>query len=161
MAQENKISAESLELFDSLMDATPEVLAALPEYKAFPQGSFLCQLLCEPKPREINGSPYLAVDFKLEEDGVQSLGEGVEELDIPNPGDTCSILFKLDDDMGQGRLRNFLNALKIGMGRAQEELKNTEILNMAHKALVKAAFKKPSEKNERKYANMMGVEFVG
>lgn len=161
MAQNNQVSAEVLELFDSLMDATPELLTALPEYKAFPQGSFLCTLGCEAKPREINGSPYLAVDFKLEENGVESLGDGVEELDIPNPGDTCSILFKLDDDMGQGRLRNFLIALKVGMGRSQEELKNTQILELAHGALVKAAFKKPSEKNDRKYANLMAVEFAG
>ena len=162
MAQ-NQISAEALELFDSLMDATPEALHALPEYKAFPQGSFLCKLKCDPKEgqRELNGSPFMAVEFVLEDGGVESVGEGVDQSDVPNPGDTCSILFKLDDELGQGRLRNFLTALKVSMGRQDEEMKNSEILSAAHDSLVRAAFKAPRVKDDRKYANLIGLEFVG
>ena len=159
---EKQISAESMSLFDSLMDATPEVLALLPEYKAFPQGTFLCKLKCDPKAgvREINGSPYFAVDFVAEDDPVRSQGDGVDPADLPNPGDTCSILFSLTDDLGQGRLRNFLTGLKISMGRADDELKNSEILGMADDCLVVAAFKKPTDKGDRKYANLSGIEFA-
>lgn len=159
---EKQISAESLSLFESLMDATPEVLALLPEYKAFPQGTFLCKLKCDPMKgvREINGAPYFAVDFVAEDDPVRSQGDGVDPADLPNPGDTCSLLFSLTDDLGQGRLRNFLVGLKVSMGRGDEELKNSEILGMADESLVIAAFKKPTDKGDRKYANLAGVEFA-
>ena len=160
---EKQISAESLALFESLMEAQPEMLHALPEYKAFPQGSFLCKLKCDPKEgvRELNGSPYLAVDFVLEDGGVESVGEGVEQQDIPNVNDTCSILFRLDDELGQGRLRNFLIALKVSMGKSDQQMANSEILATAHDSLVRAAFRKPREKDDKKYANLAGVEFVG
>ena len=162
MAQ-NQISAESLSLFDSLMDATPEVLELLPEYKAYAAGTYLCKLKCDPKEgaREINGNVYMGVEFVAEEDCVRSLGEDHDPADIPNPGDTCSILFNMSDEMGRGRLRNFLVGLKASMGRADEDLKNSEILGMADGQLVIAAFKKPREKDDKKYANFSGLEFVG
>ncbi len=159
---EKKISAESLELFDSIMNATPEALHLLPEYKAFPQGSFLCELKCDPTEglRELKDEPYFAVEFKLTEEGEMTLGDGVEEEDIPNPGDICSTLFKLNDEIGQGRLRNMLTSFKIGMGKKDEEMTNTEILSMADGALVRVACKKPTEKDDKKYANIIGVEFI-
>jgi hypothetical protein len=159
---EKKFSAESLELFDSIMNATPEALHLLPEYKAFPQGSFLCELKCDPKEglRELKDEPYFAVEFKLTEDGEMTLGDGVEQEDIPNPGDICSTLFKLNDEIGQGRLRNMLTSFKIGMGKANEEMTNTEILAMAHGSLVRVACKKPTVKDDKKFANIIGVEFV-
>lgn len=159
---EKKISAESLELFDSIMNATPEALHLLPEYRAFPQGSFLCELKCDPTEgmRELKEEPYFAVEFKLTEDGEMTLGDGVEQEDIPNPGDICSTLFKLNDEIGQGRLRNMLTSFKIGMGKADEEMTNTEILAMADGSLVRVACKKPTEKDDKKYVNIIGVEFV-
>lgn len=159
---DKKFSAESLELFDSIMNATPEALHLLPEYKAFPQGSFLCELKCDPTEglRELKDEPYFAVEFKLTEDGEMTLGDGVEQEDIPNPGDICSTLFKLNDEIGQGRLRNMLTSFKIGMGKTDEEMTNTEILAMAHGALVRVACKKPTVKEDKKFANIIGVEFI-
>ena len=160
---EKKLSAESLELFDSIMNATPEALHLLPEYKAFPQGTFLCELKCDPREgmRELKDEPYFAMEFKLTEDGEMSLGDGVEQEDIPNPGDICSTLFKLNDEIGQGRFRNMLTALKVGMGKKDEEMLNTEILAMANGSIVRLACKKPTEKDDKKYTNIIGVEFVG
>lgn len=159
---EKKFSAESLELFDSIMNATPEALHLLPEYKAFPQGSFLCELKCDPIEglRELKDEPYFAMEVKLTEDGEMTLGDGVEQEDIPNPGDICSTLFKLNDEIGQGRLRNMLTSFKIGMGKADEEMTNTEILAMANGSLVRVACNKPTVKGDKKFANIIGVEFI-
>jgi len=84
---------------DSLLDATLDDLADLPEFKPFPVGAH--RVLASFATKEINGKAAVELVFKYQ--------EAVELADLqdaePKAGDTSGTVFMLDNEYGQGNLK--------------------------------------------------------
>ena len=98
---------------DSLLDVTLDDIADLPEYKNFPAGAHVVKATLSLE--EIGDAKKPAIKLAMVH---------VETLDIdpqdtpPNPGDSCSILYFLDNELGQGAFKRaaavFVEALDLG-----------------------------------------------
>ena len=112
---------------DSLLDGTLDDLADLPEFKPYPAGTHKVVIKLEQK--VVNKHPSFEFSMKA-----------VETLELANAGDTplaagaeTSILFMLDNEIGQGSFKKLLSsaAAKFGAKSNREliaEIQNTEAL---------------------------------
>lgn len=91
-------------------------LADLPSFKAFPTGAYVIQLekgLERKKVAEHDCVEAVITLVERMEVANDALEQGEE---LPKPGDKCSILFMLDNEMGQGKLKEFIAPIKEKMG---------------------------------------------
>jgi hypothetical protein len=95
---------------DNLLDASLDDLADLPEFGTYPGGTHKVAIDWESK--KVNDHPSLELKFKL-----------VETLELANPTDEPlavgaegSVLFMLDNEFGQGKLKNVLKPLGAATG---------------------------------------------
>lgn len=98
---------------DSLLDATVEQLADMPEFKPFPTGTHLCELTMEQRTKD---PKKFAVSWKLT--AIETIELKDAEKDQPvKPGDTCSGLFSFFKDDGsvnelaQGQFKEMMRPL--------------------------------------------------
>ena len=112
------LSAAALELANSLLQATPDMLEALAEYAQLPQGVFHVKLKCGATPVMLKDPdvPYFRIEASVVE--ILGLADDVDELDVPKVGSICSELFNITEPMGQGKLRQRLEALSAIMETA-------------------------------------------
>ncbi len=95
---------------NNLLDSSLDDLADLPEFGTYPAGAH--KVIIDWEQKEVNKHPSLELKFKL----VETL-----ELSNPNdepltPGAEGSVLFMLDNEFGQGKLKNFLKPLGQSLG---------------------------------------------
>lgn len=97
---------------DSLLDSTLDDIADLPEFKNFPPGAH--KALATLSIKEINKNTAVELAFKYIEP-VQ-LDEGVDEADTPKEGDSCSTMFMMNNEFGQGAFKACAAPLAEGLG---------------------------------------------
>lgn len=97
---------------DSLLDATLDDLADLPEFKNFPVGTHSCLATLEKK--VIGDHPAVELTFKLKEH--LELADGTTEEEMCKPDDTASIAFMLDNEFGQGKFKKVATVFGEALG---------------------------------------------
>lgn len=97
--------------FDSLLDATLDDLADLPEFSDFPAGVHRCTISISQK--SINSKP--AMEVKLI--GIETVELAKPEEDKPiTAGHSCSSLFFMDNEFGQGAFKKLIAPLAANLG---------------------------------------------
>lgn len=98
---------------DSILDATLDDLADMPEFIKYPAGAH--QVVIEKiESKVINKAPYLEVKFKLRE-----TLELAEPTDVaPVAGTESSVLFKMDNEFGQGSFKAVITPIAKHAGTA-------------------------------------------
>ena len=91
-------------------------LADLPSFKAFPTGAYVVQLEKGLERKKVGEHDAVEAVLTLVEVGeveADALSEGEA---LPNPGDKCNILFILGNEIGQGKLKEFVKPIKEQLG---------------------------------------------
>ncbi len=115
---------------ESLLDATLDDLADLPEFKPFPAGAHRVTIILESK--EVNKKP--CVEMKMRAIETVDLAEPQSETNVPLVAGTESgVLFVLDNDIGQGKFKEIMKVLAAKFGTSKvrdtmESAKNAECL---------------------------------
>jgi hypothetical protein len=118
---------------DSLLDGTLADLKDLPEFKPFPAGTHRVLITLVDKTAlkdQVNKHP--GFEAKLVAEETMELPPGSEAIPLKK-GDETSVLYLLDNDIGQGNFKKFLAAIaeKFGAMTNREliaEVKNLECL---------------------------------
>lgn len=113
---------------DSLLDATLDDLADLPEFKTFPNGAH--KVVIEFEKKEVNKHP--SIELKM---------TAVETLELADPakdeplaaGTTGNVLYMLDNEFGQGKLKEIIKPLAAHLGVSKiseviEQAKGMEVV---------------------------------
>lgn len=127
---------------DSLLDATLDDLADMPEFKNFPAGAY-------------NGTVELNVKKMGESTGVELKFTNQETVELSDPtqeapavGATTSVGFKLDNEYGQGALKNVLTALKTGLN-LPEATTNREVMEVSKGTVCMCVFTLRADKTDK------------
>ena len=95
---------------DSLLDSSIDDLADLPEFAVFPNGTHNVIINWESK--EVNKHPCLELKMKLVE-----TKEMADSTAVPlEPGAESSVLYMLDNEFGQGKMKAIMKALGESLG---------------------------------------------
>lgn len=125
----NQSTINSSTSLDSLLDATLDDLADLPEFTVLPAGVHKCTIDFETK--EVNKHPSIELKIKL-----------VETLELADPASTdaplvpgteSSVLFMMDNGFGQGKFKEVIKPLLAHFGStkvrdAVEQAKGMEVV---------------------------------
>jgi len=136
MAEQKHLSSAALELANSIMQATPDLLEALAEYAQLPQGVWAVTLKTSSEPVVLKDPdvPYFRIEASV--DDILSIADDVDELDIPKLGSVSSELFNITEPIGQGKMRQRLEALAAIMDVAPGT-SNADILTAANGLQIK------------------------
>jgi len=99
------------DMLNSLLDANLDDLADLPEFGTYPAGEHKVTIKFEEK--TVNNHPCIE---------LQMVAIETEELANPNedapltPGAQGSVLYMLDNEFGQGKLKQVIKPLAVSMG---------------------------------------------
>jgi len=126
---------------DSLLDATLDDLADLPEFKVFPAGAYNGTV--ELTAKKIGDNP--AVELKFTNQEVVELSDPTAEP--PAEKATTSVSFMLNNEFGQGGLKKVLNSLREGLGIA-EGTSMREIMEAAKGANCQVVFTTRADRND-------------
>ena len=141
---------------NAILDGTLDDLADLPEFKPFAPGSYIVSLSIKDKTAQkdrINGHP--GFEFKLKVQEVLELNdkEGVP----PAIGDETSILYLLDNDIGQGNFKNLMKVTAEHFGAKS----NRELLADLQGATVMVITKQRANKDKTKmYDDIVEMKVV-
>lgn len=154
------LSAAALELANSLLQATPDMLEALAEYAQLPQGVFHVKLKCGATPIMLKDPdvPYFRIEASVVE--ILGLADDVDELDVPKVGSICSELFNITEPMGQGMLRRRLEALSAIM-ETPEGTSNSDILDAANELEIQIVTGPMRENRGNYYTNIKAYAPLG
>lgn len=114
---------------DNILDGTLDDLADLPEFKPFPVGTHKAVLTMEQK--VVNKHP--AIEVKLKALETIELPSGSEAEPV-SPGQEGTVLYMLDNELGQGKFKKLLKQLAETYGtdktnrQIMEEAQNAEVL---------------------------------
>lgn len=114
---------------DSLLDASLDDIADLPEFKVFPEGAY--RLLLKWEEKEINKQAAVEFKFKLLE--VLELGDAAVEA--PAPESETSVAFMLGKEFGLGNLKRVVTPIAqaigaTGMRQTLEALQSAEVVGV-------------------------------
>lgn len=137
---------------DALLDGKLDDLADVPEFKPFPVGAHKIKISWQLKDREgkkplvINNHPAIQLNVT----GIETieLPAGSEEQPI-KPDDTTSVLFMMDNDMGQGQFKNIVRELAAHFGTVSVR----ETLEKSEGAECLAVFSKRANKEKTRMFN--------
>jgi len=119
---------------DAILDGTLDDLADMPEFRPYPAGTHRFHLTLVNKTAKkdwINGHPAVEAKMKL-----------IETVELANPADApltagaeTSVLYMLDNELGQGSFKNLMKALVAHFGarsnrELMEECRNLECLGV-------------------------------
>lgn len=136
---ENKQTAEEAAALDSLLDSTLDDLADLPEFKPYPNGAHQVTIAFEKK--TVNKHP--AVELKMTAISTLELSE---PTDAPlEKGSESSVLYMLDNEMGQGKFKEIIKILSAHFGAGK---KNAEYIEEAKGLQCTVVTKKRSNKDK-------------
>jgi len=137
---------------DSLLDGTLDDLADVPEFKNFPNGAHRATVTFERK--EVNKHP--SVEVKL---------TAMETVELTNPTDdtplekgaTASVLYMLDNDLGQGKFKEIMKAFAAVHGNKKltelmEESQNSEVLVVTSQ--------RPNKEKTKMYMDIDTIQLV-
>ena len=127
---------------DSILDGTLDDLADLPEFKPFPVGTHKAVLTMEQK--VINKHP--AIEVKLKALETIELPSGSEAEPV-SPGQEGTVLYMLDNELGQGKFKKLLKQLAETYGTDKT---NREIMAEAQNAEVLVVTTLRSNKDKTK-----------
>ena len=113
---------------DSILDGTLDDLADLPEFKPFPAGTHRAVMTMEQK--VVNKHPCIEVKLKALE--TVELPSGSEE-EPASVGQEATVLYMLDNELGQGKFKKLLKQLAETYGTDKT---NREIMEESQKAEV-------------------------
>ena len=113
---------------DNLLDLTLDDLKDLPANEPYPNGTHIADLI-EAGTKIVNKHP--AVYFKFKYKAAVELAEETEAS--PKPGDETEVIYMLDNDIGQGKLKNITKPLMYSLGVSSlrqliEAIKGMEML---------------------------------
>jgi len=130
---------------NSLLDGTLDDLADMPEFKPFPPGTHAVILTLVDKTSKkdaINGHPAFEVKMKA-----------VETIELANSddqplkaGDETSVLYMLDNELGQGSFKNLLKAAAEQFGAKS----NRELIGDLQGATVAVVTRQRANKEKTK-----------
>lgn len=145
---------------DSLLDATLDDLADMPEFKPFPAGAHRANLTLELKP--VNNVPSIDVQLK-----------GIETMELANPedtpiapGDSTNVLLMLKkkdgtkNELSEGKLKEILKPLQAHFGTASnretmEASKGVEVL-----VVTKIRQDKRDSDDVKSYTDIVSIQVV-
>jgi hypothetical protein len=114
---------------DNILDGTLDDLADMPEFKPFPVGTHKAVLTMEQK--VVNNHPCVEVKLKALE--TLELPSGSEDKPV-SVGQEGTVLYMLDNELGQGGFKKLLKQLSehFGEGKTNREImaeaQNAEVL---------------------------------
>ena len=127
---------------DALLDATLDDLADMPEFKNFPAGAY-------------NGTVELNVKKMGESTGIELKFTNQETVELSDPtqekpavGATTNVGFKLDNEYGQGALKNVLTALKTGLN-LPDGTSNREVMEVSKGTVCMCVFTLRADKTDK------------
>lgn len=98
---------------DALLDGTLDDLADIPEFRPFPPGAHKVKFNWEQK--EVNKHPVIEVKLVAVET-VELAKPADEENKALVGGETGSVLYMLDNEIGQGKFKELLKSLAAHYG---------------------------------------------
>lgn len=104
---------------DSLLDSSIDDLCDLPEFSIYPAGMHTVAISWEKK--EVNKHPALELKMRL----IETVELAQPEADTPpNPGAESSVLYMLDNEFSQGKLKAIMKSLaaELGTGTISETI---------------------------------------
>jgi hypothetical protein len=126
---------------DSLLDSTLDDLADLPEFKVFPAGAYNAAISFEVKKMGEN----MGVEMKITNHETVEMSEPTEEA--PKPTATTSVSFMLNNEYGQGALKNALKSVAQGLG-LPEGISNREIMEQSKGTMCLVVLNTRKDKND-------------
>jgi len=114
---------------DNILDGTLDDLADLPEFKPFPAGTHKAIMKMEQK--VVNKHPSIEVSLKALETVELPSGSDAEPVSV---GQEASVLYMLDNELGQGKFKKLLQMLATTYGadktnrQIMEESQGAEVL---------------------------------
>lgn len=148
MSDKNKVMAADFDMDD---------LEDLPSFKAPPTGSYIVTLVNGLERKKVG--EHDAVEAMMEIVMVDEVTETLEPDEAPpKEGDKFSTLFMLDNELGQGKLKDFMKPLKeaCGSGKFSDIQKFSKGIKLA--VIGKRAGKKDDP--EKKFFNIVKVATV-
>lgn len=118
---------------DSLLDSTLDDLADLPEFKIFPAGAYTGTI--EMTAKKMGDNTGVELKFTLVE--VNELTDPTQEA--PVVGATTSVGFLLNNEYGQGALKNVFTSLKSGLN-IDTPITNRDLMEVAKGAMCLCVF---------------------
>ena len=116
---------------DSLLDGTLDDLADMPEFKPFPAGLHAITATLEYK--VVNKHPCYELQMIAEETIELASAD-----DVPlTKGATTSMLFMLDNEIGQGQFKKVLQAVATKFGAASNRALIEHVKNLSCKVVTK------------------------
>ncbi len=142
---------------DAILDGTLDDLADLPEFKPFPPGSHVVTLNIidkTGKDNRVNGHP--GFEFKLTAVETLELSKPQEDQPLVKGAGT-SILYLLDNEIGQGQFKNIMKAAAEHFGAKS----NRELLTDLQGATVMVVTKQRANKDKTKmYDDIVEMKVV-
>lgn len=113
---------------DAILDGTLDDLADVPEFKPFPAGTHKAVISFEAK--KVNNHPSVEVKLTAIETIELPDNSGAEPV---SPGQEGTVLYMMDNELGQGKFKNLLRELAKHFGEGKT---NRQIMEDANKAEV-------------------------
>lgn len=137
---------------DSILDATLDDLADLPEFKIFPAGAYNGTMELSVKKMGDN----TGVEFKFTNAEVVELSDPTQEA--PSVGATTSVGYQLNNEFGQGALKKVLESIKSGMS-LPDGTTNRELMELSKGANVQVVLSSRADKNDatKMYQKLVSV----
>lgn len=136
--------------FDALLDLQLDDLKDLPEFKVYPAGTHIVTIEFDRK--VINEHP--AIELKMKAVETEELANAA---DTPlATGDECNVAFMLDNEFGQGKLKEVMMPLSAAFGT--ESIGAT--MAAAKGATCRITTKLRTDKNDKdkKYLDLKSIE---
>lgn len=117
-------------------------LAELPSFKSWPTGAYVAQMEKGLERKKVGEHDCVEVVFTLVEVAEVSPDALDTGEELPKIGDKCNTLFMLDNEMGQGKLRDFSKPIKeasgaVGFKAIAEVTKGMKIMLVGKRVLDK------------------------
>lgn len=103
------------DILDTILDASLEDLADLPEFKPFAPG--VHEVTIELTPKEINKHPSVELNMTM----VKTIEMTDPTQEVPAPGATSSVAFMLDNAIGQGKFKELIKPIGEHLGISLSE----------------------------------------
>lgn len=136
----------------SILDSTLDDLADLPAFQPFPVGSHRATIHFSVK--EVNKSPAVELEMKA----IETV-ELADAADQPvKAGDTTNVLFQLDNEFGQGKLKDLLKVLGASFAGSTSR----EIMEAANGAecLITTKIRVNKNNKDQRYTDIVNLQVL-
>lgn len=135
---------------DAILDGTLDDLADLPEFKPFCPGTHKAIITMEQK--KVNNHPAIEVKLKAIETIELPANSDAEPV---SPGQEATVLYMLDNELGQGKFKKLLKQLAEGMTGVTT---NREIMDTAQNAdVLVVTTQRPNREKTKMYMDIDSI----